>query len=121
MLLKTIASEDKEFAQLVEKKLLTVQKVMAWDPLTLCEATSRMGDKPLAIALKNLAPDAFDRATYTFREMRKKDVRNFFETLKPSPVEIEAAQIKLIEKIREAIKEGAIRLDENDVPLKTAV
>lgn len=121
LLLNTIGSEDKEFANMVKNKLLTPEKLSKWDPMIINEVTSRMNEKTLAIALRGFAPAFFDTAIMTLKEMKKRDVKNFFDTLTPSAVEIESAQIKFIEKVRELIREGAIKLDENDKPISQMV
>jgi hypothetical protein len=51
------------------------------------------------------------------RDLKKREVTNLLEVLKPTAVEIESAHIKLIEKARELEKQGAIKLDENEMPL----
>ena len=42
---------------------------------------------------------------------------NLLEVLKPTQVEIESAHIKLVEKVRELERQGAIKLDENEMPI----
>jgi flagellar motor switch protein FliG len=117
LLLNTIMQEDKEFGTMVKAKLLSVEKVFQWDPLILCEATTQLSDRTLAVALKGLPPEAFGKATHTMRDLKKREVQNLLEVLKPTAVEIESAHIKLVEKIRELEKQGAIKLDENENPI----
>ncbi|MCC6277334.1 MAG: hypothetical protein IT289_05410 [Oligoflexia bacterium] len=117
-LLNHIMAEDKEFGALVKAKILTVEKVFKWDPLVVSEVTTRMTERALAIALKGLPPEAFAIATHTMRDLKKRDLQNFLETLKPSAVEVETAHIKLIETVRLLEKEGSLKLDENDQPVK---
>ncbi|MBK9292922.1 MAG: hypothetical protein IPM57_00495 [Oligoflexia bacterium] len=98
LLLNTIMQEDKEFGTMVKSKLLTVEKVFKWDPLILSEATTQLSERTLAVALKGLPPEAFGIATHTMRDLKKREVQNLLEVLKPTAVEIESAHIKLIEK-----------------------
>ena len=116
-LLNTIYAEDKDFGAMVKTKVLTVERVFKWDPLVVSEATTRMGVRTLAIALKGLPPECFAIATHTMRELKKREVHNMLETVKPNAVEIESAHIKLVEEVRKLEKEGSIKLDENDMPI----
>jgi flagellar motor switch protein FliG len=116
-LLTTICTEDKDFGLMVKAKLLTVEKVFKWDPLVVSEATTRLGERTLAIALKGLPAEYFAIATHTMKDLKKRDVANLLETLKPNPVEIESAHIKLVEEVRKLEKEGSLKLDQNDEPI----
>jgi len=120
-LLSTIQAEDKEFAALVRSKLLSVEKIFQWDPLLVSEATTRMAERTLAVALKGMPPEAFEIATHTMRDLKKREVMNFLETVKPSPVEIESAHIKLVETVRGLEKDGTLRLDDNGTPTANMV
>jgi flagellar motor switch protein FliG len=117
-LLNTIMAEDKEFGTMVQSKILTVAKIFTWDPLVICEATTRLSERTLAICLKGLPPEAFPIATHTLRDLKKREVTNLLEVLKPTAIEIESAHIKLVETVRSLEKEGSLKLDENDMPLK---
>ena len=117
LLLNTIMAEDKEFGNMIRAKLLTVEKIFRWDPLFVCEVTTQLSERTLAVVLKGLPPEAFAIATHTMRDLKKREVVNLLEVLKPTAVEIESAQIKLVEKARELEKQGGIKLDENDMPV----
>lgn len=117
VLLNTICTEDKDFGAMIKSKILTMEKVFSWDPLVISEATTRLSERTLAIALKGLPPEAFQKATHTMRDLKKREVTNLLEVLKPTAIEIESAHIKLIEKVRELEREGSIKLDENDNPV----
>jgi flagellar motor switch protein FliG len=119
-LLTTIEGEDKEFAMMVKAKVLTAARIFKWDPLVVSEATTKLGDRTLAIALKGLPPECVAIALHTSRDLKKRDIMNLLETIKPTPVEIESAHIKLVETVRTLEKEGAIKLDANDNPVAAA-
>jgi flagellar motor switch protein FliG len=117
LLMNTIMQEDKDFGTMVKSKILTVEKIFKWDPLIVCEVTTQLSERTLAVALKGLPPEAFGLSTHTMRDLKKREVTNLLEILKPTAVEIESAHIKLIEKARELEKQGAIKLDENEMPV----
>jgi flagellar motor switch protein FliG len=104
---------------MVKTKILTAERVFKWDPLVVSEATTRMSERTLAIALKGLPAECIPIAMHTMRELKKREVMNLIEVLKPTPVEVESAHIKLVETVRNLEKEGSIKLgpDENPLPL----
>jgi flagellar motor switch protein FliG len=118
-LLNTIQTEDPEFASMVKTKILTAERVFKWDPLVVSEATTKMSERTLAIALKGLPSECIPIAMHTMRELKKREVMNLIEVLKPTPVEVESAHIKLVETVRNLEKEGSIKLgpDENPLPV----
>ena len=115
-LFKAIEGEDKEMAALLRASLLSYDKVITWDPTILGEVTARLGDKIIAILAWGKSEDIFNKLTHTHKEMKKRDIKNIMEGLKVTPVEFEVAEIKLIEKVREAEKEGVVRLDKDGKP-----
>lgn len=119
-LFATIVAEDPEFAALVKTKILTPERIFKWDPLIVSEATTRMSERTLAIALKGLPPECTPIAMHTMRALKKKEVTNLIEVLKPTAVEIETAHIKLVETVRGLEKEGAIKLDPEGNPASPA-
>ena len=116
-LLTTIESEDKDFATMVKAKILTAERVFKWDPLVVSEATTKLSERTLAIVLKGLPNECVPIAMHTMRDLKKREVMNMLETIKPTPVEIESAHIKLVETVRNLEKEGAIKLGPNEEPI----
>ena len=121
MLLKAIEGEDKEWASLLQASLLTFEKIATWDPLVIAEATSRMGDKALAVLMVGKSEELFSKFTHSFRDMKKRDIKSLMEPLKPTQVEMESALIKLIEKVRELEKVGSLRLDKDGIPVPNGI
>jgi len=116
-LLNTIQAEDKEFAAMVKTKILTAERVFKWDPLVVSEATTRLSERTLAIVLKGLPPECINIGMHTMRDLKKREVMNLLEVLKPTQVEIESAHIKLVETVRNLEKEGNLKFDANENPI----
>ncbi len=119
-LLKTICQEDEVFGEMIKSKLLTVEKIFTWDPLVISEVTTLVGERNLAISLIGLPKEFFDIATHTLNVIKKRDMKNLIETLKPTSVEIETAQIKLVEKARQVQKQGNLKIDDDDDAFEVA-
>jgi len=116
-LLNTIMAEDKEFAAMVKGKILTAERIFKWDPLIVSEATTRLSERTLAIVFKGLPPECTSIGMHTMRDLKKREVMNFLEILKPTQVEIESAHIKLVETVRVLEREGSIKFDQNEDPI----
>ncbi len=115
-LMKNIEAEDKNFAAQVKTKLLTVERVLTWDPLVLAEVVSKTQETYLALLIKG-HPTAFNTITYAMKEMPKKSLQLVVEGITPKPEEVEVACMKFIEKVRETIKAGSIKVDEQGNPI----
>lgn len=120
-LLNTIMSEDKEFATMVKAKILTAERIFKWDPLIVSEATTKLSERTLAIALKGLPPQCINISMHTMRDLKKREVMNLLEVLKPSQVEIESAQIKLVETVRGLERDGSLKFDKNEEPIPSGM
>jgi len=119
-LLNTITAEDKEFAAMVKAKILTAERIFTWDPLIVSEATTRLSERTLAIVFKGLPPECITIGMHTMRDLKKREVMNLLEVLKPTQVEIESAHIKLVETVRTLEKEGNLKFDANENPIPPA-
>lgn len=116
-LMKVIQSEDPGWAALIKAKLLTIEKLFAWDPLTLGEVTQELPIRVLAAALHGMGPDAVNKATYTMDHKRRRDVENMIKDLTPAAGEIEAARVKLLARVRELEREKRLDLGKVDPSL----
>lgn len=116
-LLKNVESEDPSFAKLLRMKILTVKQVCAWDPTVIGEATVKMSSKQLSVLIKGLGGDSFERLTATLKTFTKKEIMDSVPNINPSQAEVEACGIVLIEKVREAISFGTIKIDDHNNPI----
>ncbi len=118
-LLKVIQSEDPGWAAILKTKMITMEKLFAWDPLALAEVTNEMVPRTLAVALHGLPPESLAKATHAMGHMKKREVEQLFSEMKPTGAEIEAARIKVVSKIRELEKENKLNLMRIDPSLST--
>jgi flagellar motor switch protein FliG len=117
-LMKNIEAEDKAFATMVKTKLLSVERILSWEPLILAEIVPRVQETYLALLIKGY-PQSFNTLTYAMKEMPKKSLQTLIDGLNPKPEEIEVACIKFIEKVRECIKDGTVKQDEQGNPVSS--
>ncbi len=110
-LLTVIKQEDNKWAILITKKMLTMEIIFSWPAEVVGEFTHLIPPRTLAIAIKKLTPEALEKACVCLPHIKKREVQDFFESLKPSPGEVLAAATKVIEKVRELTDNGTLKFD----------
>ncbi len=113
-LMKVIQTEDPGWAALLKAKMLTIDKFFSWDPIHIAEITNEMPGRILAAALVGLPAETVERATHTMDHMKKREIENLIQELKPNPSEIETARMKLLVRVRELEREKRIDLAKID-------
>ena len=88
-----------------------MELVFSWPIEVVGEFATEIPLRTLAIALKKVGPAGLEKATATLPHLKKREVEEMFSTLNPNPNEVHAASIKVIEKVRQLIDNGKIRLD----------
>lgn len=106
-----VKKEDPNWAKTISKKMLSMELIFSWPVEIVGEFAVEIPLRTLAIALKKVGPAGLEKATATLTHLKKREVEEFFTTLNPSPGEIHAASIKVIEKVRQLIDSGKIRLE----------
>lgn len=110
-LLEVINSEDKAWATLLKKKMLSLEIIFGWKPDVLAEFTHLIPAKTLAYAVKKLGPEALERAITCFPHIKKREVEDMYNAANPSPGEMLAAAGKVIEKVRELTDNGILKFE----------
>lgn len=113
-LMKVIHSEDPGWAALLNTKMLTIDKFFSWDPIHIAEITNEMPARILAAALLGLPEDTVQRATHTMDHVKKREIENLLQEIKPNPAEIETARMKLLTLVRELERDKRIDLNRID-------
>lgn len=112
--MKVIQTEDPGWAALLKTKMLTIDKFFAWDPIHIAEITNEMPARILAAALIGLPEDTVKRSTLTMDHVKKREIENLLQELKPNPGEIETARMKLLTRVRELERDKRIDLSKID-------
>ncbi|OQW50875.1 MAG: hypothetical protein A4S09_11150 [Proteobacteria bacterium SG_bin7] len=109
--MEIVKKEDPTWAKKISKKMLSMELVFSWPIEVVGEFATEIPLRTLAIALKKVGPAGLEKATATLPHLKKREVEEMFSTLNPNPNEVHAASIKVIEKVRQLIDNGKIRLD----------
>lgn len=116
-LIELIVNEDAAYGVLVQTKILTMEKLIEWDPNILSEVISKLSDLTVSTCFSRLGEEFFKKCSHGLREFRKKELSELIRNANPKQPEFDAAWIKFIEATRKLVTEGAIKLDDNDQPI----
>ena len=110
-LMATIDSEDTQWTQSLQTKMITIEKVLTWSPDVLAEIAARLQPLTLAVFTHNLNDTTREKVLSTFSHGERRRIEEMFETNHPSPGELQAAQFKVIEEARTMIQKKQLRDD----------
>jgi len=115
--LALIAQESPVWEETLRKKWITLEKVLAWNPVYLSEIFSRIQILTLASAFHGFPED---KLTIILNAITSTDQRKFQMTLQeinPNPAEKATSQMKILSETRALIAKGVIKLDKLDPDL----
>lgn len=112
--LEIIRSEDPRWANALQHRILSFDRVFSWNQETVAEIVGTLQDLTVAIVLHGASPELSDRIRATFSHARRRKVDDLFSTNHPSPIEIAAMQLKVVETVRQMAIDGYVRFDKID-------
>lgn len=115
--LKLIEQESRPTVDMIKEKMLSCDKIFSWEQSFLIEITTQVPMKVLAICLHGRPLEIVNKAIATFTHMQKQEMHAMLNDKKPTPGEIEAANMKLIQTVRGLNKAKVIRLEKIDPKL----
>jgi hypothetical protein len=115
--LKMINEEDPRWFAAIEQKMLSIDRILSWDENVLGEIASRLHELTLAIALHGQLKGQEDRMFKTFSAGQRRKIQELSATKNPTPPELAAAYIKILEEVRGLIKQGFLRPEKFDANL----
>ncbi len=118
--LEIISKEDSHWADAIKQKMLTIDRIYSWRDEQLAEIFGTLQDLTVAVAL--FAADETLRARINgyFSHGRKRKIEDLFGTTKPSPAEILATHMKIIESVRKMEQDGFLRFEKFDADLEVS-
>ncbi|MCB0391993.1 MAG: hypothetical protein KDD58_11925 [Bdellovibrionales bacterium] len=112
--IKMIEEEDANWAQAIEQRMLTLEKILTWEDQVLAEIFSRLNDITLGIASHLLEKSQWERATKTFSHSKLRAINENHADKEPSPAQQSTAIVNILTEVRTMVTEGMIRLDQID-------
>lgn len=112
--LKMIQDENPTWETEIKKRLLTIDKILGWNPTYLAEIFPRVQPLQLAMVVGGLPKDKAEQfiKILTFKE--RKQVEEILKEKSPNPGETTAGIMKLFAEIRKMESEGTLRFDKFD-------
>ena len=109
--LNIIEKEDARWASAIKEKMLTMEKILAWEDSILAEIAARLQMLTLATALHGLKQEDCDRLLKTMSHSQKRNIDDLKKSKAPNPAEISAAFLKILQETRSMITQGYIKLE----------
>lgn len=112
--LKMIGDESPAWESEVRKRILTIDKILSWNPTYLAEIFPRVPPLQLAMVVGGLAEDKAGHfmKVLTFKERRQ--VEELLKEKNPSPGETSSGLMKLFAEIRKMEQEGSLKFEKFD-------
>jgi hypothetical protein len=112
--MKMIADESPSWETEIRKRLLSVDKILGWDPAYLAEIFPQVQPLQLAMIVGGLPPEKSDQfmKVMTFKE--KRQIEEILKEKKPNPAETSAGIMKLFSEIRRLEADGSLRFEKFD-------
>ena len=70
--LRMIEEEDPKWAEALQEKMLTMDKILDWDDNTVAEIFSRVQEMTLATAAHGFTPEQYEKVTKMFSHSQKR-------------------------------------------------
>lgn len=115
--LEIVRAEDPRWADAVKVKMLDMNRIYNWNDDTLAEVIGTLQDLTLAIAMLAAPEPVKERISKMLTHGRKRKIDDLIGSNAPSPGEIAATHIKIIETVRKMAHDGYIRFDKIDPQL----
>lgn len=113
-LLDVIAQEDRLWSETVRAKMLSIDRIYAWNDQTLAEIFGTLQDLTVAVALCAATPEFKARITGFFSHGRIRKIEELMTSKGPTPAEIGATHLKIIEAVRKMGSDGFLRFESID-------
>jgi hypothetical protein len=112
--LKMIADESPLWETEVRKRLLTVDKILSWNPTYLAEIFPRVPPLQLAMVVGGLPADKAELFMKVLTYKEKRGVEEVLKDKKPTPGETSSGLMKLFSEIRKMEAEGSLKFEKFD-------
>lgn len=112
--LALVESENAAWSQTLKEKLLTFERIIGWPPATVAEILPHLQPNIVGMMMHGLPEAERERVLSVLPVGEKRRILQEFEIQKPTPNEISATKMKLIEKVRKLISEGGLRIEAVD-------
>jgi len=112
--LKLVEAEDPMWAEILDSKLLSIERILGWSDVAVAEITTRMHDKNMAAVLHGISAEKKDHLLSIVGTSDRTRFENALDEIKPSAGEISASMVMMLEQTRELISKKYLKLEDID-------
>lgn len=109
--MKIIGEETPKWAEAISQKMLSFDKILAWQPEAIMEITAQVNPLAFQTALKSLPQEKFDAFCLKLGVQEKRKFETAYKEGESNPAEISACLVKVINDTRLLFASGALKFD----------
>jgi hypothetical protein len=112
-----ITEESPNWADALNQKCLTYDKIISWKPEILLEVIASVNMLSFSTALKGLTSEQLSLFLNKFSHQDKSRLERTLQDINPSPAEISSSMMKVISETRNLLSTGSLKADKIDSQL----
>lgn len=112
-----ISQESPEWAEAINKKCITFEKIIGWKPEIILEILASVNMLSFTAALKSLSPEQLEDFLKKISHQDRNKIENVMKETNPNPNEIAASVMKVISETRNLLVQGSLKADKVDPDL----
>ena len=98
--MKIIREETPKWAEAIESKMITFEKILSWSPEAIMEISANLNILTFGTALKALQPEQFQKFAEKLGPVEGRKFEKVYQEGTPSPSEISSCVVKLLNETR---------------------
>lgn len=115
--MKIINEETPKWGEAIQAKMLSFEKILSWKPEAVMEITAQVNPLAFGTALKSLQQEQFDTFVQKLGPQERRKFEQIYKEGTPSPNEISACLMKVINETRLLFASGTLKFDKIDPDL----
>jgi hypothetical protein len=115
--LELIRAEDPKWADMILTKMLDINRIYGWNQETLAEIIGALQDLTIVVLLHGASDQIRARINSCFTHSQQRKIDALYSEHSPSPLDVTAAHVKVIETVRRMVHTGSLRFDKFDTSL----
>jgi hypothetical protein len=115
--LELIRAEDPKWADMILTKMLDINRIYSWNQETLAEIIGALQDLTIVVLLHGASDQIRARINSCFTQSQQRKIDALYSEHSPTPLDVTAAQVKVIETVRRMVQTGSLRFDKFDAGL----
>ena len=112
-----IRAEDPKWADMIMTKMLDINRIYGWNQETLAEIIGVLQDLTIVVLLHGASDQIRARINSCFTHSLQRKIDALYSEHTPTPMDVTAAHVKVIETVRRMVQTGSLRFDKFDASL----